>query len=72
MSTNTRGEKEIRQQMIEADLVDCMVALPPQLFYNTQIPACLWFLSSNARKWLSRRFGAEGVKHRVILGSILT
>jgi type I restriction enzyme M protein len=45
MSTNTRGEKEIRQKMIEADLVDCMVALPPQLFYNTQIPACLWFLN---------------------------
>lgn len=45
MSTNTRGEKEIRQQMIEDDLVDCMVALPPQLFYNTQIPACLWFLN---------------------------
>jgi type I restriction enzyme M protein len=45
MSTNTRGEKEIRQRMIEADMVDCMVALPPQLFYNTQIPACLWFLN---------------------------
>lgn len=45
MSTNTRGEKEIRQAMIEHDLVDCMVALPPQLFYNTQIPACLWFLN---------------------------
>lgn len=45
MSTNTRGEKEIRQAIIEADLVDCMVALPPQLFYNTQIPACLWFLN---------------------------
>ena len=45
MSTNTRGEKEIRQKMIEADLVDCMVALPPQLFFNTQIPACLWFLN---------------------------
>ena len=47
MSTNTRGEKEIRQKMIEADLVDCMVALPPQLFSNTQIPACLWFLNKN-------------------------
>lgn len=47
MSTNTRGEKEIRQKIIEADLVDCMVALPPQLFYNTQIPACLWFLNKN-------------------------
>lgn len=45
MSTNTRGEKEIRHQMIDADMVECMVALPPQLFYNTQIPACLWFLS---------------------------
>jgi type I restriction enzyme M protein len=45
MSTNTRGEKEIRQKMIEADLVDCMVAMPPQLFSNTQIPACLWFLN---------------------------
>jgi type I restriction enzyme M protein len=47
MSTNTRGEKEIRQALIEHDLVDCMVALPPQLFYNTQIPACLWFLNKN-------------------------
>ncbi len=47
MSTNTRGEKEIRHTIIEADLVDCMVALPPQLFYNTQIPACLWFLNKN-------------------------
>lgn len=53
MSTNTRGEKEIRQKMIEADLVDCMVALPPQLFYNTQIPACLWFL--NKAKPANRR-----------------
>jgi len=48
MSTSTRGEKDIRQKMIEDDIVDCMVALPPQLFYNTQIPACLWFL--NMRK----------------------
>jgi type I restriction enzyme M protein len=45
MSTSTRGEKDIRQKMIEDDIVECMVALPPQLFYNTQIPACLWFLS---------------------------
>jgi type I restriction enzyme M protein len=45
MSTSTRGEKEIRQKMIDDDIVECMVALPPQLFYNTQIPACLWFLS---------------------------
>ena len=44
MSTQTSGEGEIRQRLIEADLVACMVALPPQLFYNTQIPACLWFI----------------------------
>lgn len=45
MSTSTRGEKDIRQGLIEDDLIDCMVALPPQLFYNTGIPACLWFLN---------------------------
>jgi len=45
MSSNQSGEGEIRRAMIEADLVECMVALPGQLFYSTQIPACLWFLS---------------------------
>lgn len=45
MSTNTSSEGAIRRAIIEADLVECMVALPPQLFYNTQIPACLWFLN---------------------------
>ena len=45
MSTNTSSEGAIRQNIVQADLVDCMVALPPQLFYNTQIPACLWFLN---------------------------
>ncbi len=43
MSSNTSGEGEIRKRIVEADLVDCMVALPSQLFYNTMIPACLWF-----------------------------
>src|SRR5258708_26269798 len=47
MSSNTSGEGEIRQRTVDADLVACMVALPPQLFYNTQIPACLWFLNPN-------------------------
>src|ERR1700693_4010629 len=47
MSSNQSGEGEIRKSLIEADLVDCMVALPGQLFYSTQIPACLWFLSRN-------------------------
>ena len=45
MSSQQSGEGEIRKAMIEADMVDCMVALPGQLFYSTQIPACLWFLS---------------------------
>ena len=45
MSSNQSGEGNIRKNMIEADLVDCMVALPGQLFYSTQIPACLWFLA---------------------------
>ncbi len=45
MSSNQSGEGEIRKNIIEADLVDCMIALPEQLFYSTQIPACLWFLA---------------------------
>jgi type I restriction enzyme M protein len=45
MSSNQSGEGEIRKSLIEADLVDCMVALPGQLFYSTQIPACLWFIA---------------------------
>ena len=47
MSSNQSGEGEIRQRIIEGDLVDCMVALPGQLFYTTQIPVCLWFLTRN-------------------------
>ncbi len=45
MSSNQSGEGEIRKNIIEADLVDCMIALPGQLFYGTQIPACLWFIA---------------------------
>lgn len=45
MSSSQSGEGEIRRALVQADLVDCMVALPPQLFFNTQIPACLWFLA---------------------------
>lgn len=47
MSSNQSGEGEIRKMMLEADAVDCMVALPGQLFYSTQIPACLWFLAKD-------------------------
>ena len=49
MSSSQSGEGEIRKNLLEADLVDCMVALPGQLFYSTQIPACLWFLARNRR-----------------------
>ena len=49
MSSNQSGEGAIRKNLIEADLVDCMVALPGQLFYSTQIPACLWFLTRDRR-----------------------
>ena len=45
MSSSQSGEGDIRKAMVEADVVDCMVALPGQLFYSTQIPACLWFLA---------------------------
>ncbi len=44
LSSNTSGEGEIRKNFVEADLVECIVALPKQLFYNTGIPACIWFL----------------------------
>jgi type I restriction enzyme M protein len=47
MSSNQSGEGDIRRALIEADLVDCMVALPGQLFYSTPIPVCLWFLAKN-------------------------
>jgi len=47
MSSNTSGEGDIRKSLVENDLVDCMIALPSQLFYNTQIPACLWFFRKN-------------------------
>ena len=49
MSSNQSGEGEIRKAIVEADLVDCMVALPGQLFYATQIPVCLWFLARSKR-----------------------
>ncbi len=49
MSSNQSGEGEIRKKLIEADLVDCMVALPGQLFYSTPIPACLWFVARDRK-----------------------
>ena len=57
MSSNQSGEGEIRKNLIEADLVDCMVAMSGQLFYSTQIPVCLWFLARDRRngKFRDRR-----------------
>lgn len=58
MSSAQSGEGDIRREMVERDVVDCMVALPGQLFYSTQIPACLWFLARNKNPgngWRDRR-----------------
>lgn len=58
MSSTQSGEGEIRREMVEKDVIDCMVALPGQLFYSTQIPACLWFLARNKNSgngWRDRR-----------------
>jgi len=67
MSSNTKGEGAIRQALIDHDLVECMVALPGQLFTNTQIPACIWFLSKNKKA----RISASGKQLRDRTGEVL-
>ena len=57
MSSNTNSEGEIRKALLEADLVDCMIALPGQLFFNTQIPACIWILAKD-------KSGGDGKRKR--------
>jgi type I restriction enzyme M protein len=69
MSTNTSGEGEIRNKIIENDLVDCMIALPGQLFYTTQIPVCLWFLTKNKKG--QKIAGHSDSNHRNRQGEIL-
>ena len=64
MSSNQSGEGEIRKAIIEADLVDCMVALPGQLFYSTQIPVCLWFLARNKKNGRLPRPARRDALHR--------
>ena len=59
MTTNSGSEGDIRKQLITDGLVDCMVALPTQLFFNTQIPACLWFLARNRTKHKFRNRAGE-------------
>jgi type I restriction enzyme M protein len=54
MSSQQSGEGEIRRLMIEGDAIDCMIALPGQLFYSTQIPACLWFLAKDKSNGIAR------------------
>ena len=56
MSSNQSLERDIRRAINEADLVDCMVALPGQLFHSTQIPVCLWFLAKNKNADAKRGF----------------
>ena len=56
MCSNQSGEGDIRHALIEADLVDCTVALPGQLFYSTQIPVCFWFLAKNKNADAKRGF----------------
>ncbi len=67
MSSNTNNEGEIRKALIENDLIECMLALPSQLFTNTQIPACIWFLTKNKKQ----RTSASGKKLRDRSGEIL-
>lgn len=68
MSTNTKGEGDIRKTLIENDLVDCMIALPGQLFYTTQIPVCLWFLTKNKK---AQTFSDGRKQHRNRQGETL-
>lgn len=67
MSSNTNNEGSIRQQLIESDLIECMVALPGQLFTNTQIPACIWFLTKDK----TGRKSVMGRKLRARKGEVL-
>ncbi|EPV8286344.1 type I restriction-modification system subunit M [Vibrio sp. SCSIO 43086] len=67
MSSNTNNEGEIRAALVENDLVECMVALPGQLFTNTQIPACIWFLTKNKKA----RTDKSGRKLRDRKGEVL-
>lgn len=67
MSSNTKGEGDIRKALIDNDLVECMVALPGQLFTNTQIPACIWFLTKNKHA----RQSASGKQLRNRKGEVL-
>ena len=71
MSSNTKGEGDIRRALVEADLVECMLALPGQLFTNTQIPACVWFLTKNKKARVIRHANGQVTAHRDRSGQVL-
>ena len=64
LSSKQSGEGEIRRKLVEADLVDCIVALPEKLFFNTGIPVCLWFLAKNRHGNGHRPRRRRGAVHR--------
>lgn len=70
LSSQQSGEGEIRRNLIEADLVECIVALPSQLFYTTQIPVCLWFLTKD-KSGSARRIGSSVSPRRPRYGEVL-
>ena len=70
LSSQQSGEGEIRRNLIEADLVECIVALPGQLFYTTQIPVCLWFLTKD-KSGKARRIGPSVSPRRPRYGEVL-
>jgi len=61
LSSQTSGEGEIRKNIVEADMIDCIVSLPPQLFYNTPIPACLWFVARDRKNHKFRNRNGEAL-----------
>ena len=71
MSSNTKGEGDIRRALVEADLVECMLALPGQLFTNTQIPACVWFLTKNKKARVIRHADGDTTYYRDRSGQVL-
>ena len=64
MSSSQSGEGDIRKALVDADLVDCMVALPGQLFYSTQIPVCLWFLAKHRSGRPAKKDGTRAERDR--------
>jgi type I restriction enzyme M protein len=59
LSSDQAGEGQLRRRMVDADIVECIVALPSQLFYGTQIPACLWFISPDKTRAGARALAGE-------------